>query len=537
MKKVVIYARVSTAEQAEEGYSIDAQLKMVTEKCIQEGRVVIDTYVDRGISGKSIKNRLALQQLLDDLSKREFSEVWVWKTNRLARNHLDLMNIVNLFEKYDVGFKSCTEPFETSTPSGKLLLNLLASIGEFERETIVENVKMGMKERAKSGKWNGGRVLGYDSIKVNELDEKNSLIINENEAIVVRLIYRLYLEGNGLKAITNKINKMGYKSKKGNFFSVSAIKEILRNPIYCGLVRYNYRQNWNDKRRKGINPNPIIVEGEHEAIIKRSDWENVQILYKSKSKKPSRVFDGEYLLTGLLKCPVCGASMVAGRVKTKNKKGEVKTIRYYHCGNWKNKGTSVCRSNGIRADKAEEYVLNLINKAISNKQILEIALKKLSEKKLSTVEPLKKELNIIEDELKHLKNRYDKTFILYEDDIIDKQSLKERLKSIEQNIELHTNRKKEINEKLDISQTYDIDMETVNIIIEKFNNIIFKVDKKKQKEILHLMIDSINTNKDRKIESINIKFNDEINKSFMQVNGGEPLIGSSLCFYIQIQEV
>ncbi|VIG00819.1 site-specific DNA recombinase [Clostridioides difficile] len=117
------------------------------------------------------------------------------------------MNIVNLFEKYDVGFKSCTEPFETSTPSGKLLLNLLASIGEFERETIVENVKMGMKERTKSGKWNGGRVLGYDSIKVNELDEKNSLIINENEAIVVRLIYRLYLEGNGLKAITNKINK------------------------------------------------------------------------------------------------------------------------------------------------------------------------------------------------------------------------------------------------------------------------------------------------------------------------------------------
>ena len=80
-------------------------------------------------------------------------------------------------------------------------------------------------------------------------------------------------------------------------------------------------------------------------------------------------------------------------------------------------------------------------------------------------------------------------------------------------------------------------MENVNIIMKKFNNIIFKADKKKQKEILHLMIDSINTNKDRKIESINIKFNDEINKSFMQVNGGEPLIGSSLYFYIQIQEV
>ncbi|MEM5597211.1 recombinase family protein [Niallia circulans] len=166
MIRAVIYARVSTAEQAEEGYSIDAQIDTVTRKCEQEGRQVVFKYIDRGVSGKSIKKRLFLQQLLKDAKEKNFDEVWVWKTNRLARNHLDLLKIVDELNKYNIGFKSCSEAFDTSTPTGKLLMNVLASIGEFERETIVENVKMGMKQRAKQGKWNGGQVLGYKSITI-----------------------------------------------------------------------------------------------------------------------------------------------------------------------------------------------------------------------------------------------------------------------------------------------------------------------------------------------------------------------------------
>lgn len=110
---------------------------------------------------------------------------------RLARNHLDLLNIVNIFDKYNVAFKSCTEPFETNTATGKLLLNLLASIGEFERETIVDNVKWDTKNVLKEE--NGmGRVLGYDSISLNEDEEKKVLVINKEEAIIVKK-YMIYI--------------------------------------------------------------------------------------------------------------------------------------------------------------------------------------------------------------------------------------------------------------------------------------------------------------------------------------------------------
>ncbi|HII4444637.1 TPA: recombinase family protein [Clostridium perfringens] len=532
MKRAVIYARVSTVEQAEEGYSIDAQLDMVKNKCVNEGRVVVDNYVDRGISGKSLKNRLALQRLLEDIKNGEIDEVWVWKTNRLARNHLDLLNIVNIFDKYNVAFKSCTEPFETNTATGKLLLNLLASIGEFERETIVDNVKMGHKERAKRGEWNGGRVLGYDSISLNEDEEKKVLVINKEEAIIVKKIYDLYLGGLGLKAITNKMNKEGYKTKKNNFFSISGIKEILLNPLYCGKIRYNYRENWSEKRRRGINKNPIIVEGKHEAIIPKEKWEEVQCLFKSKSKIPSRVFDGSYLLTGLLKCPVCGASMVAGRAKTKTKNGEVKVIRYYHCGNWRNKGSAVCKSNGIRADKAEEFIINKINNILKNENLLNEAVNKFNNKNLVGIEPIEEEIKLIDTKLKSLNSKKNKIFELFEDGIIEKETLKLRIKILEESIELNLKRKKELVEKIRDSTTTKVTLKEVKIVLNRISDIFNKFSKENQKMLLHLLIEKITINEKREIKSISIKFNDEVNEKFIKINKGEPL-GSPFSFYIE----
>lgn len=532
MKRAVIYARVSTIEQAEEGYSIDAQLSMVRNKCISEGREVIDTYVDRGISGKSLKNRLALQKLLEDIKKGGIDEVWVWKTNRLARNHLDLLNMVHIFDKYNVGFKSCTEPFETNTATGKLLLNLLASIGEFERETIVDNVKMGHKERAKRGEWNGGRVLGYDSVSLNNNEEKRVLVINKEEAFVVKKIYDSYLSGLGLKAITNMLNKEGYKTKKNNYFNIVGVKEILLNPIYCGNIRYNYRENWSEKRRRGINKNPIIVEGIHEAIISKEKWEEVQCIFKSKSKRPARVFEGNYLLTGLLKCPVCGASMVAGRVKRKLKNGEEKVIRYYHCGNWRNKGSAVCKSNGIRADKAEEFIISKINNILKNENLLNEAIDKFNKKNLEGIEPVKNEIKLLENKLNNLNIKKNKIFELYEDGIIDKEILKTRIEEFERLCELNSKRKKELEEKIKYDIVTKVSFEDVKLVLSKIYDIFNEFNKKNKKILLHLLIDKITINENREIDSISIKFNDEVNNRFINLNKGEPL-GSPFYFYIE----
>lgn len=180
---------------------------------------------------------------------------------------------------------------------------------------------------------------------------KTVLTINEREAESVRFIFNEYANGKGYKAITNQLNKLGYKTKKGNNFSVGSTRDILTNPVYIGKIRYNVRQNWSEKRRRNINANPIITDGIHKPIIDERLWDKVQAILESKKGKPSRIYDGEYPLIGILRCPKCGAGMVIMRTTNKLKDGRKRRIAYYACGNWKNKGTAICNCNSIRVDK------------------------------------------------------------------------------------------------------------------------------------------------------------------------------------------
>lgn len=131
-------------------------------------------------------------------------------------------------------------------------------------------------------------------------DEDTKLAINEKEGMIVRTIFELYSEGYGYKANVNIVNNEGHKSKRGNAFSTATIKEILKNPVYIGKIRYNVRQDWNEKRRRNINPDTIIVDGENEAIIDIATWEKVQIILKDRSKTHNRVYDSELLLKKII---------------------------------------------------------------------------------------------------------------------------------------------------------------------------------------------------------------------------------------------
>ncbi|MGD6834276.1 recombinase family protein [Sutcliffiella halmapala] len=521
MIKTALYARVSTAEQAEEGYSIDAQIETIIRKCEHEGRHVEFQYVDRGISGKSIKNRLNLQQLLKDANQGKFEEVWVWKTNRMARNQLDLLNIVEVLNKNNIAFRSCTEPFDTSTQIGKLMMSLLGSIGEFERGTIVDNVKMGMKQRARAGKWNGGVVLGYVSVK-SEIDEnKTRLEIVETEAFIVKEIFRLYSEGRGLKSLTNHINKLGYKSKKGNLFSINAVKEILMNPIYIGKIRFNRRENWSEKRRKGLNKNPIIVEGEHKPIIPIELWERVQRLYSERSHKPNRIYSGSYPLTGLIKCPMCGASMVAGRVKKKHKDGNYVIHRYYQCGAWRNKGTAACRSNSVKADAVEQFVFDKIHLSLFNENILKDLVNNINEKRKSTIKPLEDQMQQIEKEICAFDMKKSKWFELYEDSMISKEDLSQRLASITEEVKNKIKLKESLQAKLRLNNSEPVDYQVVKNLMTNFNQIIRNAAHDKKKTILNMVVERITINNERKVDTIILHFDGKSKNHILGKKEGE----------------
>ncbi|WP_195466655.1 recombinase family protein [Clostridium perfringens] len=535
-KLIAIYCRVSTEEQSENGYSIDEQERLLEEWCKKMGYVIYKCYSDRGISGKNIKDRPALKELLSDAKAGKFDMVISWKINRVSRKLEDVLKIVNLLEKNNITFKSYSEPFETDTPAGRMQFQMMALIGEFERGTIAQNVKMGMIAKAKSGNWCGGRVLGYDLVPNNSPEEekkgKNKLKINEKEAEIVRFIFNEYSKGKGYKAITNQINKLGYKTKKGNDFSVGSIRDILTNPVYIGEIRYNVRQNWSEKRRRNINPNPIRVKGKHEAIIDRELWDKVQLILESKKGKPSRIYDGEYPLTGILRCPKCGAGMVISRTTNTLADGSKKRIAYYCCGNWKNKGTSVCNSNTIRVDKANEYVFKKIEELVSNEAMIKAVVKNINKERKDKVKPAKRLLGDIDKELEKLDKRKRKIFEAYEDDILTKEEFQTRKNELNEKIRILEEEKKPLLNTISEEVSEEIPYEFIKDILMNFSKILnSSVSREQQKKLLHMIISEITMNESREIESIKLNINDKL-VEYLVKEGGVPIKGIPSSFML-----
>lgn len=535
-KLIAIYCRVSTEEQSENGYSIDEQERLLEEWCKKMGYVIYKCYSDRGISGKNIKDRPALKELLSDAKEGKFDMVISWKINRVSRKLEDVLKIVNILEKNNITFKSYSEPFETDTPAGRMQFQMMALIGEFERGTIAQNVKMGMIAKVKSGNWCGGRVLGYDLVPNNSPEEekkgKNKLEINEKEAEIVRFIFNEYSKGKGYKAITNKMNKLGYKTKKGNNFSVGSIRDILTNPVYIGEIRYNVRQNWSEKRRRNINPNPIRVKGKHEAIIDRELWDKVQLILESKKGKPSRIYDGEYPLTGILRCPKCGAGMVISRTTNTLADGTKKRIAYYCCGNWKNKGTSVCNSNTIRVDKANEYVFKKIEELVSNEAMIKAVVKNINKERKDKVKPAKRLLGDIDKELEKLDKRKRKIFEAYEDDILTKEEFQTRKDELNEKIRILEEEKKPLLNTISEEVSEEIPYEFIKDILMNFSKILnSSVSREQQKKLLHMIISEITMNESREIDSIKLNINDKL-VEYLVKEGGVPIKGIPSSFML-----
>jgi site-specific DNA recombinase len=520
--RVAIYVRVSTEEQAEHGYSIDAQLDTLRTYCKMHQKVVYKEYVDRGISGKSIEGRYELQRLLLDAKNKEFDEVIVWKINRISRRTIDLLKIVDDLNRYGITFRSFSENFETETPMGRFALQMLGAVGELERNTIVDNVKMGMKERARTGQWNGGIVLGYRSTKSYGDRKRNDskLEVVPSEAAVVRKIFELYASGKGLKAIANQLNHEGLLTKRGNSFSTSAIKEILLNPIYIGKIRFNRYENWNERRRKGKSDNPIIVDGEHEAIISQELWDKVQHLQRKKSKVHPRQFEGNYTLTGLMRCPQCGAAMVSSRTINRSKDGEKVVRRYYSCGAFRSKGSSVCNANSVRADESEQYVYQRIKEVISHPKVLKDIVSQINSHKKSNVQPHKKEVQQINKKLEQHDSTRKKYFDLYEEDAIDKELLVERLDELKKEADLLGARKSEIEREMQDDNNQTLDYSFVKSVLSQIDKLLQLASADKIKALLHLAIKQI-TIKERKIDKIVLAFDENNLNHFLDLAPSE----------------
>lgn len=499
-KTAAIYARVSTEEQVREGFSIQAQLGELERYAEANNIEIVARYIDEGASGKSIAGRPYMRRLLKDAQEKKFNTVMVYKIDRLARKLKDALEISDTLEQHNVKLISLNENFDTSTAFGKTAFQMLCSFAELERNTIVDRVKMGMMQRAKEGKYNGGLVLGYDSVDKH-------LVINNEEALLVRKIFDYAEQDMGLKAITRRLNEMSYKTKQGKSFSTLSVKTILNNPMYIGKIRFNQLENWSEKRRSGKNPDYILVDGVHEPIISDVQWENVQRIIRKRSYKPVRS-ETPFILSGIIKCPQCGAGMVAGR----SKGAGGKSYRYYICGQFHNKGKAICSSHSIRADMAEQHIIDELSRIVNEPYILKKLLKKINQNRASADQSIQEERKLIQSQLSKLESNKNKIMdnMMIDPELV--QIFKPKLLEIQQEQKTLQDRLEGLNEQLSIHDTHPIDYDSLEKLLGDFHTTLTMADPDEQKSLYRLIIKEILITKEaprgigRRIKRINLHF-------------------------------
>ena len=416
---VAIYVRVSSTKQVEEGYSLDAQERVLRDYFLQQGKTVFKVYKDEGISG-SRYDRPGLQALLKDSKKGLFGCVGIWKISRISRDLLHLLKIIDVLKNADVNLFSLTERFDLSTPLGNFIVQMFGSMAQMQRETISQNIKIGSRQRAKSGKFIGSAMFGYKSVPDTDDPKGTSkYVICPEEAEVVRKIYDLYCQGNGLKVVARTINEQGYRSKQGNAFSITGIHKILTNQAYIGKVKYAGE----------------YFDGVHEAIISGEQWDTAQKLLASK-KSYEKTVDYQYLLPGLVKCRECGSWMVPWHSTRKNKNGTSRVYYYYTCGRYLNKGTGNCKPNVVKAKEADKVVMDFIVNYLSTKEWQEKVIAKVKEKlKASANEGLEEYIQQLRGKIGRLKAKQDKLLYEYEEGQLTKEQLVDNDKELQANID------------------------------------------------------------------------------------------------------
>ena len=366
--KIALYLRVSTEDQAKEGYSLEVQRETLEAYAKREGHEVYQVYSDDGISGATT-NRPALTALLADAKSGKFELVLVAKLDRFSRNLRDLLNLVEELCACGAGFKSAGEPFDTTTSAGKLMFQQLGSFAEFERNRIAERVFPGMLKGAMQGHWLGSRFApyGYNYNKAAKMLE-----VVESEAEIVRLIFALYIEGKSTWSIGAALAKKGLRNRKGNYFGTKAVWDILKNRIYEGKIVWNvHHYDKTKKTAKGYKyvknalDKIIVSQGKHKAILSEEVFAQAQKLFAEKRIYMRKARPGDYLLSGIIFCGKCNHKYI-GASSVSNHRTKA-TKKWYRCSS-RNNGYLSCNNTSVKAEDLEPQVDEWLEMLLNSEQ-------------------------------------------------------------------------------------------------------------------------------------------------------------------------
>lgn len=426
--KTALYLRVSTEEQAE-NYSISSQKERLEAFAKSQDWEIYDLYIDDGYSGKDM-DRPAVKRLLKDAREKKFDIVAVYRLDRFSRRAVDLLKVVEeILEPNRVALKSATEPFDTSTIAGRMMLTMLVAFAQFERESISERVKTNMLHKANGGEWCGAYMapFGYRN-------ENKKLFVVEHEAAVVRQMFEMYASGAGLRSIALTLNDSGRHTRQGYPWLHTRIRQILTNPIYAGYMVWNRTERKGKKQYRRPRKEWVLVEGEHEAIISKELFQQVQNKMENKNHTSPRD-SGNYALSGLVVCGTCGYKY---RGCAKNSQ-----VRYYRCGG--NVDGVKCPARNIRVEVLEAAVIDELEKLDFNKEGCLEAIREAHTRQNEKEQSLIREMKVVEEELKQVERRKNIIFDALEKGAISLSDVQQRMSQINNEKDALERRLEELN--------------------------------------------------------------------------------------------
>ncbi len=487
--RCAIYTRVSTDEQARSEYSsLDRQREVCAAYVDihrEKGWHLVQVYEDGGYSGKDL-NRPGLQELVQDLSEGKIDAIVTYKIDRISRSLKDFYDFWEVLKDHNVTFASATQHFDTSDSSGMLMLNILLSFAQFEREVTRERTLSKMAGRAEKGLWNGGYVpIGFDYAA-----DTQELRPSEQEAPIVSFLFQRITETKSPSLVAKEANSRGYRTKRrsivtrdgtsksvgGNRFDEDTVKAIIQNPLYKGFIRYDGK----------------LFPGNHLPLVEPETWDAAnRACGRMRDDDGVRFKDDHiHLLKGIAKCGVCGTAMTPYPAGKKDKAG--KPYLYYACTSVTQDGSaSICSVRSVPAREFESIIKSVLIDLGSDGAVLQACVDAANREALVSVEELQERQRRNHDEIARLTTGIRRIIeIMKETDLLAPDVRAEYKQLIQEKERLSTAVEK-LQMDIDRRQKKVLDVEVIRCSLVDFERLVNLLPVQDQKELFQLLLKEV----------------------------------------------
>ena len=465
--RVSFYTRISTDEDHQK-YSLGAQKERLEAYCkAQWGDDWRIHKVYRDTESGTHMNRPGIEEMLFDAGAQAFDTLLVFRVDRLSRKVRELALMVDELTKHGVALKSITEPFDTANAAGKMMLQMLGVFAEFEHATIVERTKVGMEKKAKGGQFVGGSVpYGY------QLEPEKGLVVHEEEALIVRKVFRMYALGKeGSSAICKQLNDAGQRNRSGRKWGRRVALYMLKNPVYIGKIR------WRE----------TVYEGTHDPLVSEELFQKAQGILSERNEdlKGRQMRHGEdRLLTGVIKCARCGSHMFGGG----GRKNGV-SVRYYVCS--KRFNHHECEQDYVRSDLLDAAIIEDVKSMFRDEQFMGRIWEEANKRLAAERPAIEKEIEANFAEAAKVQASMDRYFQAFEAGKLEPELCNEKVRELRARLEELEGQRVDLEARRERLELPAIDREMLSALVDQFEKVMAAGTNGQKKDLLHRVVKKV----------------------------------------------